>query len=398
MIPSLIVRLATRKEGFIDYKNPIQRAKIGSITGIVGIIFNVLITIMKMLIGYFTNSISIIADGFNNLTDAISSLVAALGMAYAGRASDENHPHGHGRMEYLSTLTISVVILFVGLSLIKSSIETLLNPKEIQFSWVSLVVLLISVGMKYWMYLFYNDISKKIDSTTLKASAVDSISDVMVTSIVILAFFLSNLSKLPVDAIGGIIVSGFILKSGYELILEMVRELVSESVDEEVLKEIYQIFDERKEIVDTHDLNFHSYGPNNKYATIDAVVSNDMTVEEVHRVFTEIEHAILDRFQIMMTIHMDLQEEDSKEEKKLINILKKCKLENPHILSTHDEEIIDQEDKRNIIAHVVVDGNVIKTNEDEINEISKLKSILKEEFGDCEYHIFIDKDYKNGNN
>ena len=100
--------------------------------------------------------------------------------------------------------------------------------------------------MKYWMYLFYNDISKKIDSTTLKASAVDSISDVMVTSIVILAFFLSNFSKLPVDAIGGIIVSGFILKSGYELILEMVRELVSESVDEEVLKEIYQIFDERK--------------------------------------------------------------------------------------------------------------------------------------------------------
>lgn len=393
MIASFVVRLASRKEEFIDYKNPIQRSKIGSITGIVGIIFNLSITVMKMLIGYFTNSISIIADGFNNLTDAISSLVTALGMAYAGRASDENHPHGHGRMEYLATLTISVVILFVGLSLIKSSVEALLNPKEIQFSWVSLVVLLISVGMKYWMYLFYTDISKRIDSTTLKASAIDSISDVMVTSIVIIAFILSNFSKLPVDAIGGIIVSLFILKSGYELILEMVRELVGESVDEEVLKGIYELFDEREEIVDTHDLNFHSYGPNNRYATIDAVVRNDMTVEEVHRIFTEIEHTILDQFQIMMTIHMDLHEEETKEEKKLIKILQKCKINNPHILSTHDEEIIDQEDKRNIIAHVVVDGNVVKTNEDELEEISMIENMLKKEFGNCEYHIVIDRDY-----
>lgn len=397
MIADFIVRTATRNEEKIDYKNPIQRSKIGSVTGIVGIIFNISITIMKLIIGYFTNSLSIVADGINNLTDAASSLVTAVGMAIAGKASDEDHPYGHGRMEYLATLTISVVILFVGLLLLKSSVEGLFNPKVIEFSWVSVVVLLISIGMKYIMYAFYTNISKRIDSSTLKASAIDSISDVMVTSIVVVAFILSNFSTLPIDSIGGLIVSAFILKSGYDLIMEMINELVGESVDEEVLENILKIFEERKEIVDTHDLNIHSYGPNCTYATIDAVVKNSMTVEEVHEIFTEIEYLVLEKFNIQLTIHMDVLRDETKEEVILSDALKEYKDENDYVLSYHDEEIIDLAGTKTVAVHAVVDGNVIRTNEEEIEEIFKIKEILKERFGNSEYHIIIDKEFENNN-
>lgn len=398
MIADLIVRAATRKEKNIDYKNPIQRSKIGSLTGIVGIIFNLAITVVKMIIGYFTNSISIVADGFNNLTDAASSLVTAVGMAIAGKASDEDHPYGHGRMEYLATLTISVVILFVGLLLLKSSVEGFFNPKKVEFSWVSLIVLLISISMKYLMYIFYTDVSKRIESTTLKASAIDSIGDVMVTSIVVLAFLLSNFTTLPVDAIGGIIVSAFILKSGYDLIMEMINELVGESIDEEVIDGINLIFEKREEIVDTHDLNIHSYGPNCMYGTIDAVVKNTMTVEEVHELFTELEYQVLDEFQMHLTIHMDVLKEETKEELILSDVLEEYIRDNDYVLSYHDEDIIDLDGMRNVAVHVVVDGNVIQTNEEELEEIDKIKKLLKEKFGDSEYHIIIDKEFDNGTN
>lgn len=395
MIVDLIIKIATRNEAIVDYKNPIQRSNIGTVTGLVGIVFNILITLMKIFIGLTTNSISIMADGFNNFTDAASSLVTAIGMNYAGKASDENHPHGHGRMEYLATLTISMVILFVGFTLLKSSIEGFLNPEAVEFSRISLIVLAISIGMKYRMYLFYNEIAIKIDSSTLKASAVDSIGDVMVTTIVFVAFVMSKFVTFPVDALGGIVVSVFILKSGYELIMEMVNEIVGESVDEEIIEAIQRLFDENEKIVGTHDLNFHSYGPNTVYGTIDAVVENTMTVEEVHEIFTEIEHRILDEYQIFMTIHMDVSKKETREETLLSNALETYKEENVFVISYHDEEIIELDGKRNIVVHVVVNGNQIKNNEDELKIVEEVKKILRERFSQSEYHIVVDKEFNN---
>lgn len=387
-----------------NYENKIFRTKLGSWTAIVGIFCNVLLTITKLGIGYISGSISIIADAMNNLTDSASSIVSVIGIKLSGRASDREHPHGHGRWEYLATLFISCVILFVGINILVNSIKGIFNPNHIIFNYLSLILLILSILVKLWMYFFYKSIAIRINSTPLKAASVDSLSDVLVTSIVVASYISSLFTKFPTDAIGGLLVSIFILKSSVDLINETISSLLGDEANENLKEKILSEFNNYSEIIDTHDLNVHYYGPTRIYATIDAMVSPETSIIRLHKVFTEIEHLIHHKYDVFLNIHMDVAIESSAERKLKVLLDQYCNAHN-EILSYHDEAVVKTEHGTFVVLHLNVDGNIIKNNDDEEKVISTLKCYLNntlevdgksfsEQNIDNQYNIFIDKVYK----
>lgn len=394
MITEFIIKKSTKNN---NLEEPITRTKLGSNASLVGIFLNIVLTIIKALIGYLTGSISIVADSINNLSDTAAGIVSIIGIFLSSKPSDEEHPYGHGRGEYLATLVVAAFILFVGFNLLRSSIDNIINPKKIEFSYVLLGILLLSIIVKFWMYKFFIKVGKKIDSSPLIATGVDSINDVLVTSVVIISFILSNFTTLPVDGIAGIFVCIFIFKNGVDLIREMTNELIGLQVNPDTIKELEELFLSYDEIIDTHDLYIHSYGPNKKFASIDAVVRNDANIVEIHDVFDEIEHHILDKYGIIMTTHMDLLKSEDVEEKKLNKLLEEYLNEsgNENILSYHDEALIDMDGEIHCIVHLVVDGNKVKSNEDESKEVEKICQYLEKTYGDCDYDIIIDREFEN---
>lgn len=393
MITKFIIDKSVKNRNIED---PISRTNLGKNASFVGIFLNILLTVVKALIGFLTGSISIVADSINNLSDTASSIVSLIGISLSAKPSDEEHPYGHGRGEYLATLIVAAFILFVGFNMLKSSIDNILNPKPVGFSYVLLGILILSLGVKFWMYKFYTKVGKKINSSPLVATGIDSINDVLVTSVVIISFIFSRFTTLPIDGIAGIFVCIVILKNGIDLIREMTDELLGAQVDPETLKEIQELFLSYDEIIETHDLYIHSYGPNKKYASIDAVVRNDANIVEIHNVFDEIEHEVLDRFGFMLTTHMDLIKPENKEEEELSDILEKYTEENENILSFHDEALLDIDGKTHCIVHLVVNGNTVTTNEEEQEEKEKISKYLQGTYGECDYDIIIDKQYENG--
>ena len=392
MITKFIIDKSVKNRNIED---PISRTNLGKNASFVGIFLNILLTVVKALIGFLTGSISIVADSINNLSDTASSIVSLIGISLSAKPSDEEHPYGHGRGEYLATLIVAAFILFVGFNMLKSSIDNILNPKPVGFSYVLLGILILSLGVKFWMYKFYTKVGKKINSSPLVATGIDSINDVLVTSVVIISFIFSRFTTLPIDGIAGIFVCIVILKNGIDLIREMTDELLGAQVDPETLKEIQELFLSYDEIIETHDLYIHSYGPNKKYASIDAVVRNDANIVEIHNVFDEIEHEVLDRFGFMLTTHMDLIKPENKEEEELSDILEKYTEENENILSFHDEALLDIDGKTHCIVHLVVNGNTVTTNEEEQEEKEKISKYLQGTYGECDYDIIIDKQYEN---
>lgn len=393
MITKFIIDKSVKNRNIED---PISRTNLGKNASFVGIFLNILLTVVKALIGFLTGSISIVADSINNLSDTASSIVSLIGISLSAKPSDEEHPYGHGRGEYLATLIVAAFILFVGFNMLKSSIDNILNPKPVGFSYVLLGILILSLGVKFWMYKFYIKVGKKINSSPLVATGIDSINDVLVTSVVIISFIFSRFTTLPIDGIAGIFVCIVILKNGIDLIREMTDELLGAQVDPETLKEIQELFLSYDEIIEIHDLYIHSYGPNKKYASIDAVVRNDANIVEIHNVFDEIEHEVLDRFGFMLTTHMDLIKPENKEEEELSDILEKYTEENENILSFHDEALLDIDGKTHCIVHLVVNGNTVTTNEEEQEEKEKISKYLQGTYGECDYDIIIDKEYENG--
>lgn len=376
-----------------DYDDLVVRTKLGTGTGIVGIILNLILAALKAGIGFLSGSISIVADALNNLTDTAASVVSVFGIYLSGKPSDEEHPYGHGRGEYIATLIVAFIIFFVGITLLKSSVENIINPTAVEFRWVTFFVLLLSIITKFWMYKFQGKIGKKIDSSPLEASSLDSLGDVLVTFVVALSFVLSNFINFPIDGVGGVFVAIFILKAGYDLINEMISELLGESVDPKLEEEIIDIFKFHEEILDTHDFYVHHYGHGKDYATIDAVVRPDVDITEIHDIFTEIEHDVFDKFNLRLSIHMDLLKTESSGDRKLIKLLDKYIKNDDVAISYHDEAIIESEGETHILVHLITHGSQIKTNDDEIKEIKKLKDFLRPTFGDVDYDIIIDKVY-----
>lgn len=289
------------------------REKYGALSSIVGIICNILLFTLKYVMGTLSNSIAVVSDAFNNLSDSASCIVTLLGYKLAAKPADKDHPFGHGRMEYLTSLVIAAVILVMGLELFKNSFTKILHPEEVRFSVVLLISLLLSVGAKLWMSRFNTILGNKINSSVMLATAKDSRNDVIATSATIIAIICSTVTDRPIDGIMGVLVSVFILKAGFEIIKDTVDELLGKPADPEITQRIKELVCCDDRIIGLHDLIIHNYGPGNMIGSCHAEVKSSEDFAAAHDLIDRIEHEIHKQLKIAMTIHMDPIEVDNEQ-------------------------------------------------------------------------------------
>lgn len=275
------------------------------LSGIVGILCNLVLFGAKLAVGLISNSIAVISDAFNNLTDMGSSLVSILGAKLSGGPPDEEHPHGHGRFEYIASLVIAFIIFGVGFELLRDSYDQLVHPGEVIFSYVTLAILGLAVLVKLWMFSYNLYISRKIKSSINKGTAYDSLMDSFATSLVIVSMLIGQRWNFPIDGLAGMVISLFILYAGFDVARDTVDLLLGSAPDPEVAARITQIVSGGQHVIGSHDLEIHDYGPNRMVASIHAEVPDDRNIVEVHAAIDTLENQVSQELGIDIVIHMD---------------------------------------------------------------------------------------------
>ena len=291
-----------------DYPNAKDvktRNAAGSAAGVVCIVCNVVLCAAKGLIGWLAGSVSIVADALNNLADAASNIISLLGFKLASRPADTEHPYGHGRYEYLSGLIVAAIILMVGFELLKSSIEKIISPQPVEFSWALVVVLALAIIVKLWMMAFNKSVGNHINSQTLIATSVDSRNDVIATSAVLIAALISHFTGFELDAYMGVAVALFILYSGIGLLKDTIDPLLGRPADPELVKTIEKKMMAHPEVLGIHDLMVHDYGPGRIFASVHAEVAAEAPILESHDVIDRIESEFRTQDGFEVVIHLD---------------------------------------------------------------------------------------------
>ena len=284
---------------------PDGRARIGSLAGTVGIICNLLLFLGKVIAGTLAGSVAIAADGWNNLTDAASSIVTVLGFRFSRKPADAHHPYGHARAEYLSGLCVAVLILFIGVELAKSSVSKILAPEPVEFTGLTLAVLLGSIGMKLWMSLFVGRLGRIIGSKTLAATAADSRNDVIATAAVLLSCMIGRFFHISIDGWSGLAVAAFILWSGYGIARETMSALLGEQADGELVGKIEALVLRHRGILGIHDLLVHDYGPGRCFASAHVELRADEDPLVCHEIIDHLECDALEELNVHLVIHHD---------------------------------------------------------------------------------------------
>lgn len=358
-----------------NYNDPTVRKAYGRLAGVVGIISNVILCIMKILIGVIANSIAIISDGINNLTDASSSIITLIGFKLASLPEDKDHPYGHARYEYLTGLLVSVLIIVVGVQLLKSSFLKILDPDPVSFSYVTVIVLAAAIAIKVWQAIFNISIGKKINSSALIATGTDSRNDVISTSAVLVSLIIGAVTGVQLDGIMGCLVALFIIWSGIQLIRETVSPLLGEAPSEELVRDIQEMVLSEEGVLGTHDLIVHNYGPGKVFASIHIEVDSEGDLLEIHEMIDDIEMKVKNLLNVEFTAHMDPIEINNP----AVQILYKTIAEtiNPMdgVLSIHDLRVVPGENHTNIIFDAVLSSNC-KLEKNHI--LSSLESAVKE--------------------
>ena len=317
------------------------RARIGKLSGAVGIICNCLLAAGKLIVGHMTSSMSITADGLNNLSDGASSIVTLLGFKLAEKPADRKHPYGHARIEYITGLTVAVMILFIGLELGKSSVEKLINPEPIEFSFTAVWVLCASILVKLFMMLFNLKMGRRINSNALLATAADSRNDVMTTSAVLAASIVEHFYDVRIDGVMGIAVSLFILYSGIKLAGETMSPLLGEGANSELQKQITDYINGCPMVLGCHDLMVHDYGPGRRYASIHVEIDKNEDPMACHARIDRMERECLKNYGTHLVIHYDPVVTDDPEvnsTKRLVNTIIKVR---DGRLTIHDFRMVD---------------------------------------------------------
>lgn len=286
-------------------KDPKVRQSYGKLAGIVGIISNMILCLGKILVGIISGSIAIIADGINNLADASSSIITLVGFKMAAMPEDEDHPYGHARIEYISGMIVSVLIVVVGIELGRSSIDKIMHPTAIEFSWPLVAVLLGAIIIKIWQARFNVTLGKKINSLTLMATGADSRNDVIATAAVLISVFIGKFSGLLIDGYMGALVAIFIIWSGIGLVRETMNPLLGEAPDQEIVDTICNLATAHEGVLGIHDLVVHNYGPGKIFASIHIEVDADGDLMQSHDMIDNIEREIGGKMNIVITAHLD---------------------------------------------------------------------------------------------
>lgn len=292
-------------KNYQDTKDANVRTSIGKLSGIVGIFSNLFLFVIKFVIGTIVHSVSIQADGVNNLTDAGSNIISILSFHLANKPADKDHPFGHERTETIASLFVGILILVLGFETAKESISKVIHPGSIDFRIASVIILLISIIVKFWMYAYNKKLSKTYDSSLLEATALDSISDVCGTTAVLVSTLLSPVLHFNLDGYMGIVVSGIILYGAYGLLRDMINSLIGEAPDPELVHNIVDMIMAHPAILGVHDMMLHNYGPNKIFASAHVEVDSSKDIFETHDYIDNIEREVKENMNIDLVLHMD---------------------------------------------------------------------------------------------
>ena len=291
--------------GAKDVSETATRTGYVNLASAVGIITNTCLFIVKLIIGLMLGSISIIADAANNITDSLTNLMVIIGIKLAKKPADDEHPFGHARIEYIISLIISALILFLGYELIRSSIDQILNPSEIGFNYLLVGILVGSAFIKLWQSFFYSNLGKKINSDPLKALSKDSLNDVLIATSIIISLTFTYFTGIIVDGFAGMLVSLLIIYSGFTMAKETISKLIGESTQHEQAQEIVKIVTSHNEILSVHDLVVHNYGPGKSMPTLHVEMSDELSLKQAHAIIDEIEKQAKEQLGLELLIHID---------------------------------------------------------------------------------------------
>lgn len=327
-------------KNYEDTQNPAVRSSIGKLAGLTGIVCNCLLTVLKLVIGLLVGSMAIIADGVNNLSDAASSLTTLLGFRMAQRPADKQHPYGHARYEYLSGLAVAALILLIGAELVKSSIAKIINPEPIDISAATIALLAASVAVKLWMSGFYKTLGKKINSTALYATSVDSRNDVISTCAVLLGCLVNYLFGLNIDGYVGLAVAIFILYSSVGIAKDTISPLLGQQADDELVDKITELVLSHEKVLGVHDLLVHDYGPGRCYASAHVELSADEDPMACHDIIDDIECDVLEKMNVHFVIHYDPVVQNDAEQNEMRRTVGEIIRELNPAFSIHDFRIV----------------------------------------------------------
>lgn len=351
-----------------DYQNEKVRSQYGILCGAFGIFLNAVLFTLKFVFGTLAASVAMVADAFNNLSDAASSVVQILGFKLSTKKPDPDHPFGHGRIEYISGLVVSFLILYMGVALLKDSVLSIMHPKKPDTSILSIVIMGIGVLVKLYMYLYNHLISRKIDSVAMDVVAKDSLNDVISTGVVIIAIIGSRFTTLPLDGIGGVVVAAFILKTGFEAAADTVAPLLGTAPSAELVYQIEEELMKHKPIIGMHDLVVHDYGPGRMMISLHAEVPGNLNIFSLHDVIDIAEHDISVRFNCHVVIHMDPVDTENKRLAELKEILAEEIVKVNPELKYHDVRMVPGDTHTNLIFDVVKPYSCILT-DDQLKQV-----------------------------
>ena len=377
-----------------DHENtsdPAVRESYGALSGAVGIALNLMVSCAKFGAGMLTGAVSVTADAFNNLSDAASSVVTLIGFHLAGQEPDRDHPFGHGRAEYLAGLAVSVLILLVALELGKSSIEKILHPAAVEFSWISAGVLTVSILVKLWMGRFYGVLGKRIGSPAMAAAAADSRSDAAATAAVLAGLIFNGFSRWNIDGWIGLLVAVFILKAGIGAMKDTLDPLLGQPPSEELVKGIEHSLLSYPQITGIHDLVVHDYGPGRQMMSVHAEVDAGADLLEIHDVIDRAERELKSRFHLEAVIHMDPVAADDPKTARLRERTEELVKTIDPAATIHDFRVTAGPLHTNLIFDMLVPYS-LKATDRELRE--RIQGLVTEDVGENYYTVVqIDRAY-----
>lgn len=376
-----------------DVKSPAVRQAYGMLCGIAGIFFNVLLAGAKFFAGITSGSIAIMADAANNLSDAASSLIVLVGFRMAGQKPDPDHPFGHGRIEYVSGLLVSVMIIFMAFELMKSSIEKIFNPDLPEYEPVILVILFLAIFVKFYMFLYNRSVGKLIDSEAMLATSFDSLSDMGATFVVLISALAAHYLNWSIDGYCGAVVACFIFYAGFRSAKETISPLLGQAPEPEFVDKIEEIVTSQEGIIGVHDLVVHNYGPGRRMISVHAEVPASGDILVLHDIIDNIERKLKEELHCDAVIHMDpvsTEDEETKELKVLVNKIIKSINDK---LSFHDFRIVKGPTHTNVIFDLLVPYNY---KESDAEVVAAIQKRVHEE-NECYYAVIeVDRDYTSG--
>lgn len=363
-----------------------DRAKISKETSLLGLISNILAAALKVILYIFTGSISILSDAVNNITDCVSSIISILGIRLAAKPRDKDHPYGHGRLEYLISLVVSGIVLSVGFQFLKTSVGKILHPVAISYPKSTLVILIVTVAIKFWQASLYSKVARAIDSVTLKAQEKDSLSDTLITSVVIISILIEKFTGKILDGYVGLIVALFILYTAISLIYETISIILGRGLSDETEHEIKSKVSNYEGISNVHNMMVTDFGPDNMIVIIDAALDYNLTLEGAHNIVDKVEREISDLLGIKLIIHADPKGSSNEIINSVSKDLKKIVRESLNIYSFHD---IVLEGKK-IYIDIDYNADSVKTREEKDALKKEIRDKLKSIYPDYEFDVTLD--------